>query len=55
MTSDTLKKDTMDKTLENTFERSMKTGINTKLPTCDDKGQIPQMTWLFFFSIMKNR
>jgi hypothetical protein len=31
---DTLKKNTMDKTLENT----LKTGMNTKLSTCDDKG-----------------
>ena len=31
---DTLKKRTMDKTLENTLKAS----INTKLPTCDDKG-----------------
>jgi hypothetical protein len=31
---DSLKKNTMDKTLENT----LKTGMNTKLPTCDDKG-----------------
>jgi hypothetical protein len=31
---DTLKKKTMDKTLENTLKAS----INTKLPTCDDKG-----------------
>jgi hypothetical protein len=31
---DDLKKNTMDKTLENT----LKTGMNTKLPTCDDKG-----------------
>ncbi len=30
----TLKNNTMDKTQENT----MKSGINTKLPTCDDKG-----------------
>jgi hypothetical protein len=30
---DTLKKSTMDKTLENT----LKTGMNTKLPTCDDE------------------
>jgi hypothetical protein len=29
-----LKKNTMDKTLEIT----LKTGMNTKLPTCDDKG-----------------
>ncbi len=28
------KKKTMDKTLENTLKES----INTKLPTCDDKG-----------------
>ncbi len=31
---DALKKRTMDKTLEST----LKEGINTKLPTCDDKG-----------------
>ncbi len=31
---DTLKEYTKDKTLENT----MKIGINTKLPSCDDKG-----------------
>ena len=31
---DALKKKTMDKTLENTLKAS----INTKLPTCDDKG-----------------
>ena len=31
---DALKKKTMDKTLENT----LKVSINTKLPTCDDKG-----------------
>jgi hypothetical protein len=31
---DALKKITMDKTLENT----LKAGMNTKLPTCDDKG-----------------
>ena len=31
---ETLKNRTMDKTLENTF----KSGINTKLPTCDDRG-----------------
>ena len=31
---DTLKKKTMDKTLESTLKAS----INTKLPTCDDKG-----------------
>ncbi len=31
---DTLKKRTMDKTLENTLKAS----INTTLPTCDDKG-----------------
>ena len=31
---DDLKKNTMDKMLENT----LKVGINTKLPTCDDKG-----------------
>jgi hypothetical protein len=31
---DALKKNTMDKTLEST----LKTGMNTKLPTCDDKG-----------------
>ena len=31
---DTLKKWTMDKTLENT----LKSGINTKLTTCDDNG-----------------
>ena len=31
---DDLKKRTMDKTLENT----LKSGMNTKLPTCDDKG-----------------
>jgi len=31
---DALKKRTMDKTLENT----LKEGIHTKLPTCDDKG-----------------
>jgi hypothetical protein len=31
---DDLKKNTMDKTLEIT----LKTGMNTKLPTCDDKG-----------------
>ena len=31
---DALKKRTMDKTLEST----MKASINTKLPTCDDKG-----------------
>jgi hypothetical protein len=31
---DVLKKRTMDKTLENTLKAS----INTKLPTCDDKG-----------------
>ena len=31
---DTLKKNTVNKTLENT----LKTGMNTKLPTCDDKG-----------------
>jgi hypothetical protein len=31
---DTLKKSTMDKTLEST----LKTSINTMLPTCDDKG-----------------
>jgi hypothetical protein len=31
---DDLKKNTMDKTLENT----LKTGMNTKLPTCHDKG-----------------
>jgi hypothetical protein len=30
---DALKKETMDKSLENT----LKTSINTKLPTCDDK------------------
>jgi len=31
---DALKKSTMDKTLEST----LKAGMNTKLPTCDDKG-----------------
>jgi len=31
---DDLKKRTMDKTLEST----LKAGMNTKLPTCDDKG-----------------
>jgi hypothetical protein len=31
---DTLKKKTMDKTVEST----LKSSINTKLPTCDDKG-----------------
>jgi hypothetical protein len=31
---DVLKKNTMDKTLENT----LKVGMNTKVPTCDDKG-----------------
>ena len=31
---DALKKITMDKTLEST----LKAGMNTKLPTCDDKG-----------------
>ena len=31
---DALKKNTMDKTLEST----LKAGMNTKLPTCDDKG-----------------
>jgi len=31
---DAVKKRTMDKTMENT----LKTEINTKLPTCDDKG-----------------
>jgi hypothetical protein len=31
---DDLKKNTMDKTLENT----LKAGMNTKLPTCHDKG-----------------
>jgi hypothetical protein len=31
---DTLKKNTMDKTLESTLKAS----INTMLPTCDDKG-----------------
>ena len=31
---DALKKRTMDKTLEST----MKASVNTKLPTCDDKG-----------------
>ncbi len=31
---DTLKKSTVDKTIEIT----LKTGMNTKLPTCDDKG-----------------
>jgi hypothetical protein len=31
---DDLKKNTIDKTLENT----LKTGMNTKLPTCHDKG-----------------
>jgi hypothetical protein len=31
---DTLKKNTTDKTLENT----LKTGMNTKFATCDDKG-----------------
>ena len=31
---DDLKKKTMDKTLEST----LKVSINTKLPTCDDKG-----------------
>ena len=30
---DTLKKNTMDKTMENT----LKVGMNTKVPTCDDK------------------
>ena len=33
---DALKKRTVDKTLENT----LKTGINTKLPTCDAKGVV---------------
>ena len=32
--NDDLKKRTMDKTLENT----LKVGMNTKFPTCDDKG-----------------
>jgi hypothetical protein len=32
--TDDLKKRTMDKTMEST----LKTGMNTKLPTCDDKG-----------------
>ncbi len=31
---DTLKKSTVDKTLENTLN----VGMNTKFPTCDDKG-----------------
>ncbi len=31
---DALKKKTMDKTLK----RTLKVAINTKLPTCDDKG-----------------
>jgi hypothetical protein len=34
---DALKKRTMDKRLEST----LKAGINTKLPTCDDKGVFP--------------
>jgi hypothetical protein len=37
---DVLKKRTMDKTLENTLKAS----INTKLPTCDDKGVFMMMT-----------
>jgi tartrate dehydratase alpha subunit/fumarate hydratase class I-like protein len=36
---DDLKKKTMDKTLENT----LKSSINTKLPTCDDKGVFTMM------------
>jgi hypothetical protein len=36
---DDLKKRTMDKTLEIT----LKTGMNTKLPTCDDKGVFTMM------------
>ena len=36
---DDLKKSTMDKTLEST----LKAGMNTKLPTCDDKGESSPM------------
>ena len=36
---DALKKKTMDKTLK----RTLKVAINTKLPTCDDKGVFTMM------------
>jgi hypothetical protein len=36
---DALKKSTMDKTLESTLKAAM----NTKLPTCDDKGVFTMM------------
>jgi hypothetical protein len=36
---DALKKSTMDKTLESTLNA----GMNTKLPTCDDKESSPMM------------